>query len=186
MMSWKADRRAVVSLLAVGVALVILAFNLVPAQAGDESLGGDEGAFRYIRLLRSRDGFALAQALRGAHSLLGSSRCQALFSDFADSSGRRLQELLDEQGHTGQSHLRRLLFYDAPRDSSCRSTGILAFTHPGSRVVFICGGFREAFALNPGFVEVVIIHESLHTLGLGENPPTSDEITRQVRARCTR
>jgi len=29
-----------------------------------------------------------------------------------------------------------------------------------------------------------MIHEALHTLGLGENPPTSAEITERVLARC--
>ena len=28
------------------------------------------------------------------------------------------------------------------------------------------------------------IHEMLHTLGLGENPPSSTEITRRVQAAC--
>ena len=29
-----------------------------------------------------------------------------------------------------------------------------------------------------------MIHEFLHTLGLGENPPTSQEITERVSNRC--
>jgi len=29
-----------------------------------------------------------------------------------------------------------------------------------------------------------IIHEMLHTLGLGENPPSSREITQRVNERC--
>jgi hypothetical protein len=32
--------------------------------------------------------------------------------------------------------------------------------------------------------EAILIHEILHTLGLGENPPSSAEITRQVWRRC--
>jgi hypothetical protein len=32
--------------------------------------------------------------------------------------------------------------------------------------------------------EIIVIHEFLHALGLGENPPTSDEITERVTARC--
>ena len=32
--------------------------------------------------------------------------------------------------------------------------------------------------------EVILIHETLHTLGLGENPPSSREITSRVLARC--
>ncbi len=30
----------------------------------------------------------------------------------------------------------------------------------------------------------MVIHEMLHTLGLGENPPTSIEITQRVKGRC--
>jgi hypothetical protein len=30
----------------------------------------------------------------------------------------------------------------------------------------------------------MIIHEMMHTLGLGENPPTTFEITERVMARC--
>ena len=33
--------------------------------------------------------------------------------------------------------------------------------------------------------EVVIIHELLHALGLGENPPTESGITHQIFARCS-
>jgi len=36
----------------------------------------------------------------------------------------------------------------------------------------------------PGVAESLVIHEVLHTLGLGENPPASVEITRRVEARC--
>jgi hypothetical protein len=32
--------------------------------------------------------------------------------------------------------------------------------------------------------EVYVIHEMLHTLGHGENPPTSHEITQKVVRRC--
>jgi hypothetical protein len=51
--------------------------------------------------------------------------------------------------------------------------------------VYICTAwFRETFELNPSRTEAVIIHESLHSLGLGENPPTSREITDRVVERC--
>jgi hypothetical protein len=32
--------------------------------------------------------------------------------------------------------------------------------------------------------ELLVIHELLHTLGLGENPPSSVDITRVVTSRC--
>ena len=34
--------------------------------------------------------------------------------------------------------------------------------------------------------EIIVIHEFLHTLGLGENPPTSEAITAQIALRCGR
>ena len=37
-----------------------------------------------------------------------------------------------------------------------------------------------------GALEATLIHEALHTLGLGENPPTSREITSRVVSRCHR
>jgi hypothetical protein len=40
--------------------------------------------------------------------------------------------------------------------------------------------------LDPGYAAVIVIHEALHTLGLPENPPTSEEITARVRERCSK
>jgi hypothetical protein len=73
------------------------------------------------------------------------------------------------------------------QDAGCKAPGVLAFTQPGSQVVYVCNRwFREAFATNPSKVEAVIIHEALHSLGLGENPPSSQEITARVMQRCAR
>jgi hypothetical protein len=36
----------------------------------------------------------------------------------------------------------------------------------------------------PGIRENTLIHEMLHSLGLGENPPSSGEINGQVMRRC--
>jgi len=95
--------------------------------------------------------------------------------------------VLDERGETGQSHLQRLFFYDGAEARVCGVPGALAFTQPGSHVVFVCNQwFREAFATNPSKVEAAIIHESLHSLGLGENPPRSQDITARVMERCVR
>jgi hypothetical protein len=44
--------------------------------------------------------------------------------------------------------------------------------------------FARVDAADPGFTANVVIHEMLDALGLGENPPTSEEITRQVVKRC--
>jgi hypothetical protein len=169
----------------IGVAVLILALQGVQAEPGGAGLT-DEDAF-HVRLRQSRDGFLVGLALRGAHRRLADPGCQAVFSDFTESSGRRLQDVLDERGETGQSHLQRLFFYDGAEARGCGVPGVLAFTQPGSHVVYVCNQwFREAFATNPSKVEAVIIHESLHSLGLGENPPSSHEITARVMERCIR
>jgi hypothetical protein len=49
----------------------------------------------------------------------------------------------------------------------------------------VCGRvFREAASRQESRAEIAVIHEALHTLGLGENPPDSLEITRRVAERC--
>jgi TolB-like protein/DNA-binding winged helix-turn-helix (wHTH) protein/Tfp pilus assembly protein PilF len=71
---------------------------------------------------------------------------------------------------------------DGSARESCTAGLTYAFTTPGSRVIFVCGPqFMRAF---PTLAEEVVIHEVLHSLGLGENPPSSREITAQVRERC--
>jgi hypothetical protein len=180
----KSKGRGVASQRFAGALVVLLGLSMVPAKAADLPLEG-EGIASHVRQFRSRDAFAVVQAIQGADRRLADSRCQAIFSDFEVTSGQRLQEVLDEQGQTGQSHLRRLLFYDGAQIPGCRVPAVLAFTEPGSRVIYICSSwFREAFALNPSKVEAVIIHEMLHSLGLGENPPRSKDITARVMARC--
>jgi hypothetical protein len=50
----------------------------------------------------------------------------------------------------------------------------------------VCGRrFAEVSLSRPVYGDAVFIHEMLHALGLGENPPTSSVITRQVIARCS-
>jgi hypothetical protein len=151
---------------------------------GVHALEAGEPSFR-VRLRQGRDRFVVEQAVRGAHRRLADPRCQRVLSDFSLPSGRRLQEILDERGQTAQAHLQRLFFYEGTEGRGCRAAEVLAFTAPGSHVIYVCSGwFREAFATNPSRVEAVVIHESLHALGLHENPPASREITDRVMERC--
>src|SRR6185312_1346299 len=105
-----------------------------------------------------------------------------------DASGQTLQEKLDALGETGQSYLSLVFFYEGSELPGCRSSkgqDISAMTTPGSRAVFICrANFSAERRPKPFQPEAVIIHETLHSLGLGENPPTSDEITWRVFSRC--
>jgi hypothetical protein len=58
-------------------------------------------------------------------------------------------------------------------------------TTPGSRAVFVCTNrFTDFAKRSPVEAEAIVIHELLHTLGLGENPPSSDEITEAVLEAC--
>jgi hypothetical protein len=157
-------------------------------------LAGSAGAGRpaidpQVRLEDPRDGVTVTQAVLGALDRLEDARCRALFSEFMEPSGRRLQEVLDAGGETAQSRLRSLLFYDGSRlsRSSCRPPSPMAFTVPGSRVIFVCGReLRSAAERSRALADAVIIHELLHSVGLGENPPAPKAITDAVLARCAR
>ena len=129
----------------------------------------------------------LQWALDGASRRLESARCQTVFADFRDERGRPLQERLAELGMSGQSYLELVVFYDGTGQATCRRDGVLAFTGQGHRVVYLCRERfeRELRAGESRFAEIVLIHEMLHTLGLGENPPSSQAITNHVLRRCS-
>jgi hypothetical protein len=128
---------------------------------------------------------ALLAAVMGARRRLEQPDCQRLFSEFSDASGRPLQETLDALGQTSAGYLGWVVFADASARPHCKAGGSFAFTTPGSRVVYVCGPqLKDATDQNLAKAEAVVIHEMLHSLGLGENPPTSAEITARVQARC--
>src|SRR5262249_57626572 len=128
----------------------------------------------------------VAVAALEAHRRLGDPGCREIFSEFRDGSGRPLQERLDALGQNPQSYLGWLWFVDGGVDGPCERPDIAAFTTPGSQVVHYCGDrFRRTLASRGlGFLATIVIHEELHSLGLGENPPSSQEITGRVEAGC--
>jgi hypothetical protein len=124
-------------------------------------------------------------AVLGARRRLEQQACQRLFSEFSDASGRTLQKNLDALGQTGGAYLSLILFADGSDRPRCKADGALAFTTPGSRVVYVCTrAFKSLADRNPVRAEASVIHEALHTLGLGEKPPSPAEITKTVLARC--
>jgi hypothetical protein len=130
---------------------------------------------------------AARRMLEEAAQWLSFPQCQQLLLDFADEGGQPLRNKLAELGVTPGDYLRLIIFEDGTNRSRCRQSGILAFTTPGSRVIYLCGhDFMRAAQRAPEEVRAVIIHEMLHSLGLGENPPSSRDITRRVRQRCWR
>jgi hypothetical protein len=129
----------------------------------------------------------VALSLEGAAERLAGSECQKVFTEFTDGAGQPLQSRLDALHLTGAEFLTWLRFTEGDVLPLCAfASHIAAFTQPGSRVVSVCGtSFTRQSRLDWQAGEVIVIHELLHALGLGENPPSSAEISRRVRMRCT-
>lgn len=138
-----------------------------------------------VRDLNAMHAAAVERALAGAAQRLESAECRRIFADFHDRSGTPLQDRLDALGLEAPDYLSFIVFANGAGSRSCHGTDIMAVTAPRGRVVFVCGPrFAAAEARNRQRAELVLLHEALHTLGLGENPPDSLEITRRVAARC--
>jgi hypothetical protein len=145
-----------------------------------------EGDWPRVRMATPTAAHTLRRALDGASQRLRSPRCQRLLSEFSDERGRPLRARLDELQTNATSYLPLVVFLDGSERSQCRTNmGLFAYTTRGSRVVFVCGRFERGWYRNPPRAEAVLIHEALHTLGLGEDPPTSVEITRRVQFYCS-
>jgi hypothetical protein len=137
-----------------------------------------------LRLDEPSTAFAVQAAVAGAREWLEDPRCQTIFSDFEDLSGKPLLEVLAERGESGPEHLDRVFFYDGSHTRFCQGFGAAAVTQPGSHVVYVCSKEFRQLARNRRKAVATIIHELLHTLGLGENPPSPREIDTAVASRC--
>jgi hypothetical protein len=159
-------------------ALVVLAAPAAPAASLDPDL-------RRVRIRSGEDATAVLVALQGAQRKLQDSACQQLLEDFQDAEGRSLRDNLAPFGLEPADYLTLLVFADGgeqQRGALCRVRGVAAVTVPKGRVVYICGSaFRE---MSLPHREHALIHEMLHSLGLGENPPSAREINAQVWRRC--
>jgi hypothetical protein len=166
------------------IGIVTLSCVLVPFTAL-EARPSDDGFVVQSELPASAGGAALHWAVVGAHRRLEQPACQRLFAEFTDASNRTLQENLDALGETGASYLGLIRFADGTDRPRCKKGDALAFTRPGSHVVYVCGRpFKNLVDRSPTTAQAIVIHEALHTLGLGENPPSSADITATVMARC--
>ena len=126
----------------------------------------------------------LQEALPEAWRLLEEPGCHALLSELKDEKGNPLAGNLSKGAVDLQDHLARLVFVDGSETKAC-AKGALAATEPGSRVVHVCSSrLTWTWQQNRRHVIAGLIHEALHTLGLGENPPSSAEITSLVLKRC--
>ena len=111
--------------------------------------------------------------------------CRDIFEDFALQNGRTPRSELDRLGIEPVALVRSLVFVDGSRNPVCGNGRAVLVTTPGSQVIGVCPGFARLQAQDPSRSACLIIHESLHALGLGENPPSSKEITLRVEHRCS-
>ncbi len=161
--------------------LVVVLASGLPVAAGTAS---SDPVFA-VRVSPVATAGVLERALAGAHRRLGHGGCQQIFSDFQDAQGRPLRRRLDALGHSSQSYLGWLIFYDGAHNGRCDTKRYLALAQRDGRAVFVCPeAFRQWGQRDLFLAEAILIHEMLHSLGLGENPPTSQEITAQVMRRC--
>ncbi|MFI5178634.1 MAG: hypothetical protein ACHQO8_08725 [Vicinamibacterales bacterium] len=130
--------------------------------------------------------FYIQAAIAGAQRRLQAESCQQVLNDFANADGVSLRAVLDGRLTTAGDFMNGLHFVDGSDSSQCRRADQLAaFTTPGSHVIFVCADrFMSRFRGQSKAAEMLIIHEVLHTIGLGERPPSSSEITAQVTRRC--
>jgi hypothetical protein len=170
--------------LAVGLRFPALAFVLLVSGLCDDARAEDP---RPGANVDARLGSPVRSAITLAAARLQNPECLAILEDFRDgTSGHPLADRLAETGQTASEYLSRWITYTSGLGlPPCESSEKVAYTSPGIRVVFVCHDqFLAASRRSEGLAANFLIHEALHTLGLGENPPDSKVITARVQARC--
>lgn len=158
------------------------------ASSPPRTLPGHDDVVLHIDPRRRWATRGLEAAIAGAFRRLASPKCQEVFSDFTDRDGRTLRQKLRATEQTAPNYLALLRYTDGRGQPLCDRGDVLAFTFIGLRSVYVCGRFEAGVLSLRASVreaqEIGLIHEVLHTLGLPENPPTSEAITAQVQRRC--
>jgi hypothetical protein len=128
------------------------------------------------------------RAIAGGRERLADPQCQQVLADSQDQNANSLLANLTATGKSPAEYLDDLWwFIDATDARPCQPGDLLvACTSPGHWVVYVCGSrfVHPIFRLDRRIAELLISHELLRSLGLSENPPTSDQITKQVARRC--
>ena len=156
------------------------------------SLGRPLEAASGVRALNSLDRGTVERVRARAAARLDDAECGKVLADFTDGQGRTLEANLQTLGVSASEYLLQIAFLDGSHLPACRKATVAMAVTPGVPRVFVCtGGPAQLTSLisrtesnSRLLAEAMVIHEMLHTLGLGENPPTTFEITARVRARC--
>ena len=139
-----------------------------------------------VRISDARIGIAAMQALALAAARLARPSCQGILTEFTDDTGRPLAHRLAALRLSAEAYLRLMVVVDGSRLASMLGDGCPGFHDAGqSRRIPVRRIVRdEASGQSRRKRRPMIIHELLHSLGLGENPPTTEAISRRVRQRC--
>jgi hypothetical protein len=155
-----------------------------PLEAGGDTLPNNP--------INAHDRAVVERVRARAAARLEDPECRKLLTDFQDRAGRTLDENLQPLAVSASRYLLRLTFLDGSRLPRCRTPSVAMAATPGVPRVFLCpagvGRLNSRLARieaeSGSLAEAMVIHEMLHTLGLGENPPSTFEITDRVRQRC--
>lgn len=127
----------------------------------------------------------MKRVVEAAAARLARCSCEKVLFDFVDEQGVPLGTRLASTTKNPVEAFTALRFVNKPMAPQCRTGQRLAFTFPGSQVIYVCSlKVRNESIRNSVRTELIPIHEFLHSLGLGENPPTSQDITTRVSVRC--
>jgi hypothetical protein len=139
-------------------------------------------------LVEARLGALVHRTVERAAERLAAPGCALVLHDFVDArTGGPLAATLAASGRTAASFLASLRFVDADHMDRCRRRPAYAWVPVGGDVVFVCRTrFETLVRKDEWLAGNVLVHEALHSLGLAENPPTSEEITLAVVRRCGR
>ena len=116
------------------------------------------------------DASAVDRARTGALKRLESDECRKVFTDFTDAQGRVAPAEPRGVEPLPAEYIGLIPFLDGTSQALCRKTKTALVASPGVRRVFVCKTFAEVQLRQPGVTESMVIHEILHTLGLGEAP----------------
>ena len=129
---------------------------------------------------------AAITALESAAARFEDRDCLKVLTDFQTINGFTPADQLAAWEIDIHTYLTMVTFIDDSRHRLCEKGGMF-FTSPGSRVVRVCvEEFKSIRHHSRGYLAALVIHEILHTLGLGESPPSSEEITTRAMLRCGR
>ena len=138
-----------------------------------------------VRPLTGFDRATVERAVALAERRLATPECSGLLSGLRAADGRTLAESLEAMGTSAAGRLRSLEFADGAAWPGCQGgVAHLLVEAPGSAMVLVCPVFVRGQFRQPTRAASYVIHELLHSAGLGENPPTSESITRRVEDRC--